>query len=117
MGSILAETLVQVTNGTMTVCFPFEILNAIFEQVNDVKDLRNIRTVSHTFCAVVTPIAFCILSIKSTAENTPNLGWLNDVPEIAAYIREVTYHDMGVKKWLMPEQLKPCVSSHPLIPW
>jgi hypothetical protein len=95
----------------MTACLPFEILNAIFEQVDDVQDLRNIRTASRTFCAVAAAIAFRILSVKSTAESAQNLGRLFDVPEIAAYVKEVTYRDTGAEKWLMPEQLKLGASS------
>lgn len=43
---------------SMTTHIPFEILTAIFEQFDDVADLRNLRTVSRTFCAVASPLAF-----------------------------------------------------------
>jgi hypothetical protein len=98
----------------MTTCLPFEILIAIFEQVDDVQDLRNIRTASRTFCAVAAPIAFRILSVTITAQSAQNLGRLIDVPEIAAYVKEVTYRDTGAeKRRLMPEQLMLGASCSP----
>lgn len=52
----------------MTTCLPFEILTGIFEQVNDVTDLRNLRTVSRTLCAASSPLAFRVLTVTSTRE-------------------------------------------------
>jgi hypothetical protein len=75
----------------MTTCLPFEILTAIFERVDNIQDLRNIRTASHAFCAVAAPIVFRVLSVTSTAQSAQNLGRLFDVPEIAAYVKEVAY--------------------------
>ena len=96
----------------MTTCLPFEILTAIFEKVEDVQDLRNIRSASRTFCAVTVHIAFRILSVKYTVESAQNLGRLFDVPEIAAYVKEVTYRDTGAEESL-GEQLKLGASSPP----
>ena len=79
----------------MTNRLPFEILTAIFEQVDDVQDLRHARATGSTLCAVTTPIAFRILSVTSTRRSAHNLGRLFDVPEIATYVREVAYCDTG----------------------
>jgi hypothetical protein len=91
----------------MTTCLPFEILTAIFEKVDDIQDLRNIRTASRTFCTVAAPIAFRILSVTSTAQSAQNLGRLFDGPEIAAYVKDVAYRDTGADgRYLSPESLK-----------
>lgn len=90
----------------MTSSLPFEILTAIFEQVDDVEDLRHVRTASRTLCAAATPIAFRVLSVTSTRGSAHNLGRLFDVPEIAAYVREVAYCDAranGSKSIPLPE--------------
>ena len=86
----------------MSTCLPFEILTAIFEQVDDVADLRNPRTTSRTLCAVASPLAFRVLSVTNTRESAQNLGRLFDVPEIAAYVREVAYSNTGTdeRKWI-----------------
>jgi hypothetical protein len=99
----------------MTICLPFEILTAIFEKVDDVRDLRHVRTASRTFCAVATPIAFRVLSVASTGGSAHNLGRLFDVPEIATYVREVAYCDTGVdgRKSISFQELKSGVSSPP----
>lgn len=76
-------------SSSMTTHLPFEILTAIFEQFGDVADLRNLRTVSRTFCAVASPLAFRALSVTNTKEAAQNVGRLFDVPEIAAHVREV----------------------------
>ena len=68
----------------MTTCLPFEILTSIFEQFDDVANLRNVRTASRTFCAVANPLAFRVLSVTDTEEGIQNLGRFFDVPEIAA---------------------------------
>ena len=79
----------------MTVCLPFEIIIVIFENISDVRDLRNVRTASRTLCAAATPIAFRFLSVNSTAGSARNLGRIFDVPDIAAHVREVSYLDTG----------------------
>lgn len=56
----------------MTTHIPFEILTAIFEQFGDVADLRNLRTVSRTFCAVASPLAFRALSVL-TPKKAPKI--------------------------------------------
>ncbi|KAH9059844.1 hypothetical protein EDB87DRAFT_730558 [Lactarius vividus] len=77
----------------MTIYLPFEILTAIFEEVDDVRDIWHIRTVSRTLSAAATPFAFRILSVISTKGSAQNLGRLLDVPNIAAHVRKVTFHD------------------------
>ena len=81
----------------MTTYLPVEILNAIFEEVDDVRDLWHVRTVSRTLCAAATPIAFRVLSVITT-RSARNLGRLFDVPDIAAHVREVVYHDTGTDR-------------------
>ncbi|KAH9059849.1 hypothetical protein EDB87DRAFT_1619816 [Lactarius vividus] len=76
----------------MTIYLPFDILTAIFKEV-DVRDIWHIRIASSTFCAVATPIAFRVLSVISSKGSAQNLGRLFDVPDIAAHIREVTFCD------------------------
>lgn len=75
----------------MTTRLPLEVLIAIFEQVDDVRDLRRVRTASRFFCAAATPIAFRVLSVTSTETSAQNIGRLFDVLEIAANVREVAY--------------------------
>ncbi|KAH9007449.1 hypothetical protein EDB85DRAFT_239055 [Lactarius pseudohatsudake] len=77
----------------MTIYLPFEIVTAIFEEIDDVRDIWHIRTVSRTLSAAATPFAFRILSVISTKGSAQNLGRLFDVPDIAAHVREVTFHD------------------------
>lgn len=74
---------------------PFELLVAIFENVNDVQDSRTARLASRTLCAAATPIAFRLLSVFATRTSAQNLGRLFDVPYIAAHVRGVSYHDTG----------------------
>ncbi|KAH9173967.1 hypothetical protein EDB89DRAFT_645473 [Lactarius sanguifluus] len=81
---------------------PFEILTAIFEKVDDIRDLSHIRTVSRTFCAVATPIVFRNLSVITTKGSAKNLRRLFDVPEIAAHVRRVTFHDTDTNRRGMP---------------
>ena len=75
----------------MTICLPFEILTAIFEEVDDVQDLHHVRIASRTLCAAATTIAFRVLSVTNTAGSVQNIGRLFDVPDIAAHIKEVAY--------------------------
>lgn len=82
------------------VSLPFEILTTIFKEVNlnDVRDLRNVRSASRTFCAAATPIAFRTFSVITSRRSAQNLRRLFDVPDIAAHIREVSYHDTGTNR-------------------
>jgi hypothetical protein len=80
---------------TRSTCLPPEILAAIFEKVDDLRDLRHVRMASRTLCATATPFAFRALSVITTSASAQNLGRLFDIPNIAAYIREVSYHDTG----------------------
>ncbi|KAH9173974.1 hypothetical protein EDB89DRAFT_646754 [Lactarius sanguifluus] len=77
----------------MTIYLPFEILTAIFEELDDVRDIWHIRTVSRTLSAAATPFAFRILSVITTKGSAQNLGRLFDVLDIAAHVRQVTFHD------------------------
>ncbi|KAH9019557.1 hypothetical protein EDB85DRAFT_2007873 [Lactarius pseudohatsudake] len=81
---------------------PFEILTAIFEKVDDIRDLSRIRTASRTFCAAATPIAFRNLSVITNKGSAKNLRRLFDVPEIAAHVRRVTFHDTDTNRRGMP---------------
>ena len=94
------------------VILPFEILVAIFEEVDDVQDLWNVRAASHTLCAAATPIAFRTLSAIATRRSAQNLGRLIDLQDIAAHVREVSYHDTGVDS-RTGRSLKYGVSSPP----
>ena len=98
----------------MTTCLPFEILTAIFEQVDDVQDLRHVRTASRTFCAAATPITFRVLSVTSTRGSAQNLGRLFDVPEIAAHVMEVSYRDTGTESRRLMPRLKNYCAAFPL---
>jgi hypothetical protein len=71
---------------------------SIFEEVNDIRDLRNVRSASRTLCAGATPIAFRFLSVITSQSSAQNLGRLFAVPEIAAHIREVSYRDTGADR-------------------
>ena len=53
---------------SMATCLPFEILTTIFEQVDDVQDLRHVRIASRTLCTAAIPITFRVLSVNSTEE-------------------------------------------------
>jgi hypothetical protein len=83
---------------TRTIYLPFEILAAIFEQVDDFRDLRHVRMAGRTLCAAATPFAFRALSVITTSASAQNLGRLFDLPDIAAHIREVSYHDIGAHR-------------------
>ncbi|KAH8986873.1 hypothetical protein EDB92DRAFT_1878003 [Lactarius akahatsu] len=77
----------------MTIYLPFEILAAIFEKVDNVRDIWHLRTANRAFCAAATPIAFRNLSVITTKRSAQNLGRLFDVPDIADHVRQVTFHD------------------------
>ena len=94
------------------VFLPSEILTAILEEVNDIQDLRNVRTASRTLCAAATPFAFRFLYVIATQSSAQNLGRLFDVPEIAAHIRNVSYRDTGADK----EGTQNCGASSDLHP-
>ncbi|KAI9453701.1 hypothetical protein BJY52DRAFT_803833 [Lactarius psammicola] len=87
----------------MTICLPFEILTAIFEEIDNIHDLWRIRTASRTLCAAATPIAFRVLSVISTRGSAQNLGRLFNIPDIAAHIKEVAYDDTGADRrgWML----------------
>ncbi|KAH9016675.1 hypothetical protein EDB83DRAFT_228465 [Lactarius deliciosus] len=82
----------------MTINLPFEILAAIFEKVDDVRDIWHLRTANRAFCAATTPIAFRNLSVITTKRSAQNLGRLFDVPDIADHVRQVTFHDTDPDK-------------------
>lgn len=60
---------------------PFEILSAIFDEVENIRDLLNTRTASRALCAAATPRAFCVLSVIGNEESIDNIRRLFDVPE------------------------------------
>ena len=75
----------------MTIQLPIEILTAIVKELDDVKDLRNVRMTCHALCAAATPIAFRSLSVIATKKSAQNLGRLLDLPHITAHVSEFTY--------------------------
>ncbi|KAH8997854.1 hypothetical protein EDB86DRAFT_867801 [Lactarius hatsudake] len=83
---------------SMTTHLPLEILTAIFEEIDDARDLCHVRTACRTFCVSATPLAFRILSVIATRGSARNLGQLLDVPDIAAHVREVAYLDTGTDR-------------------
>jgi hypothetical protein len=93
----MPNLLIVLIESYSMVFLPSEILATIFKEVNlnDVRDLRNVRTASRTLCAAATPIAFRALSVITTKRSAENLRRLFDVPDIAAHIREVSYRDTG----------------------
>jgi hypothetical protein len=82
----------------MAIRLPVETLIAIVKEVEDVQDLRHLRVVSHALCAVATPLAFPALSVIATSSSAKNLGRLLDLPDIAAHVKEVSYHDTGADR-------------------
>jgi hypothetical protein len=71
---------------SMIIGLPFEILLSIIEQVDDVQDLRRIRTTSRALCAAATPIAFRAHSVASNGESARNSGQLLDIPNLATQV-------------------------------
>ena len=82
----------------MTTRLPVEILTAIFEEVDDVRDLWPVRAASRILCATATPFLFPVLSVITTRGSARNLGRLFDAPDIAAHVRKVDYHDTGADR-------------------
>ena len=82
----------------MAIRLPLEILIAIVKEVDDVQDLRQFRVVSRALCAVATPLAFPTLSVITTSSSAQNLRRLFDLPDIAAHVKEVHYHDTGADR-------------------
>ena len=80
----------------MAISLPVETLIAIVKEVDDVQDLRHLRLASRTLCAISTPLAFSALSVITTSSSAKNLGRFFDLPDIAAHVKEVYYHDTGV---------------------
>jgi hypothetical protein len=81
-----------------TIHLPLEILTAIVKELDDVQDLRNVRMACHALCIATTPIAFRTLSVIATKGSAQNLGRLLDLPDIAAHVRELSYHDTGADR-------------------
>ena len=81
---------------TRAISLPLEVIAAIFEQVDDFRDLCHARMASRAFCAAATPFAFRALSATTTSASAQNLGRLFDLPDIAVHIREVSYHDIDL---------------------
>ena len=84
------------TARSMTTYLPLEILATFFEQVDEVRDLRYIRTASRTFCDAATAIAFRVLSVTSTSGSAQNFGRLFYVPEMATHVKELVYCDLDL---------------------
>ena len=82
----------------MAISLPVETLISIVKEVDDVQDLRHLRLASHTLCAIATPLAFSALSVITTSSSAKNMGRLIDLPDIAAYVKEVSYHDTGADR-------------------
>ena len=82
----------------MTPRLPLEILTAIVKELDNVQDLCRVRMACHALCAVATPITFRTLSVITTRASAQNLGRLFDLPDIAAHVREVSYHDAGADR-------------------
>lgn len=82
----------------MAIRLPLEILIAIVKEVDDVQTLRQFRVVSRALCAVATPLAFSTLSVITTSSSAQNLRRLFDLPDIAAHVKEVHYHDTGADR-------------------
>lgn len=79
----------------VTIRLPLEILTAIVNELDDLQDVRNVRMASHALCAAATPTAFPALSVIATKRSAQNLGQLFNIPDIAAHVRKVSFHDMG----------------------
>lgn len=98
----------------MSIRLPFEILTAIFEQVEDIRDLCHVRVVGRALHAAATPIVFRVLSVTNTEESAPNIGRVFDVPDIAAHVREVSFCDAGaLTSTPIPEWLPVCSTVGP----
>lgn len=80
------------------VRLPVEILTDIVKGVDDMQDIRHLRTASRALCAIATPSAFRALFVIATRASAQNLGRLFDLPDIAAHVREVTFHDTGADR-------------------
>ena len=96
----------------MAIRLPLEILIAIVKEVDDVQTLRQFRVVSRALCAVATPLAFPTLSVITTSSSAQNLRRLFDLPDIAAHVKEVHYHDTGADRG---GRMLECGASSPLI--
>jgi hypothetical protein len=80
------------------VHLPVEIQADIVKEVDNVQDLRHLRTDSRALCAAATPLAFRALSVIATRASAQNIGRLFDLPYIAAHVREVTFHDTSTDR-------------------
>ncbi|KAH9016676.1 hypothetical protein EDB83DRAFT_228695 [Lactarius deliciosus] len=86
----------------MPINLPFDILTAILDELEDFRDIRHIRTANRTLCVAATPIAFRVLSVIPTKGSAQNLGRLFDIPDIAAQVRQVTFHHTDTDRWGRP---------------
>ena len=76
----------------MAIRLPLEILIAIVKELDDMQDLFHVQLACHALCAAATPTAFRTLSVTTTKSSAQNIGHLFDLPDIAAHVREVSYH-------------------------
>jgi hypothetical protein len=82
----------------MAIRLPVETITAIVNEVDDVQDLFRLRTASRALCAAATPMTFRVLLVITTRASAQNLGQLFDLPDIAAHVREVSFHDTGTDR-------------------
>ena len=94
---VILPTILDIAQASsiMAIGLPVETLIAIFEEVDDVQDLCHLRMANRALCAITTPLAFSSLSVITTSSSAQNIGRLFDLPDIAAHVKEVSYHDKG----------------------
>ena len=70
---------------------PYELLKMIVDEVPDRKDLRRIRTVNKTFCALATPRVFQRYSVDGTAENATAINEIARRETLAKCIKHIKF--------------------------
>src|SRR6266702_5042877 len=96
--SLRSDNMASTRASSMDIRLPLEVLTAIFEEVDDVHDLCHVRIANRTLCAAATHFAFRVLSVITTRGSARNIGQLFDIPDFAAHVREVVYHDTGADR-------------------
>ncbi|KAI0060750.1 hypothetical protein BV25DRAFT_1827643 [Artomyces pyxidatus] len=78
----------------MARALPTEVLKMILGGLS-VDELRRVRAVNTTFCAIATPAAFRSVGATNTKESAQSLENVLSTKGIARYVQEVVYRDEG----------------------
>ena len=78
---------------------PYELLDAIVDEVPNSTDLAQIRTVNKAFCALATRRFFRHVTIKSTLKGASAFGEILGCDRVAECIEAITFQDVWTNQY------------------